>query len=126
MALVCRDARAAPASCAQYPVPWQPAAGAQATAQATLSTISPGATMTWNASEGTLAGVASSGLTYLVVNSLMGGVRFPIAFFGSFLIPGDAVWWGAASGLLTALAGSIVPAWAARNVQVAEVFAKVA
>jgi hypothetical protein len=57
MALVCRDARAAPASCAQYPVPWQPAAGTQATAQATLSTMSPGATMTWNASEGTLSGV---------------------------------------------------------------------
>jgi outer membrane protein assembly factor BamB len=58
MALVCRDARAAPASCAQYPIPWQPATGTQATAQATLSTMSPGATMTWNASEGTLSGVA--------------------------------------------------------------------
>lgn len=58
MALVCRDARAAPASCAQYPVPWQPAAGAQAAAQSELSTISPGATMTWSAAEGTLAGVS--------------------------------------------------------------------
>jgi hypothetical protein len=57
MALICRDARAAPASCAQYPIPWQPAAGAQAAAQTELSTMSPGATMTWNASEGTLGSV---------------------------------------------------------------------
>jgi hypothetical protein len=54
----CRDAGAATASCAQYPIPWQPAAGAQAAAQSELSTMSPGATLTWNASEGTLSSVA--------------------------------------------------------------------
>lgn len=53
----CRDAEAATASCAQYPIPWHPAAGSQAAAQSELSTMSPGATMTWNASEGTLTSV---------------------------------------------------------------------
>jgi len=53
----CRDADAATASCAQYPIPWHPAAGSQAAAQSELSTMSPGATLTWNASEGTLSSV---------------------------------------------------------------------
>jgi hypothetical protein len=53
----CRDADAATASCAQYPIPWQPAAGAQAAAQSELSAMSSGATLSWNASEGTLSSV---------------------------------------------------------------------
>lgn len=75
---------------------------------------------------GIVAGMLSVGLTYVGVNHLLGGVKFPIAFFGSFFIPGAALWWGPAMGAATALMGSIVPAWSARNVTVAEVFAKVA
>src|SRR5512140_3100749 len=53
----CRDAMAAPARCEQYPIPWRPADGAQAAAQAELASLSPGASMTWNTSAGTLTSV---------------------------------------------------------------------
>lgn len=53
----CRDAMATPARCEQYPIPWRPADGAQAAAQAELASLSPGASMTWNSSTGTLASV---------------------------------------------------------------------
>jgi len=72
------------------------------------------------------AGLASGGLTYAVINWAMGGFPFPIAFFDRFLIPVDALWWGAAVGAATSLAGSLLPAWSARSVKVADVFAKVA
>jgi putative ABC transport system permease protein len=75
---------------------------------------------------GTLAGLASAGLTYVIVNDVMGGLKFPLSFFGSFFIPGQAIGWGAGMGAATALLGSIVPAWSAQNVKVAEVFAKIA
>jgi len=75
---------------------------------------------------GTLAGFASAALTYVVINDYFEGIKFPLAMFGSFYIPVDALWWGAGMGAATALVGSIVPAWSARNVKVADVFAKVA
>jgi putative ABC transport system permease protein len=75
---------------------------------------------------GAMAGLASALLTYGVINWGFGGLKFPIAFFRSFEIPLAAIWWGAAIGALTALAGSFIPAWNARGVKVAEVFSKVA
>jgi putative ABC transport system permease protein len=75
---------------------------------------------------GTLAGLASAGVTFTVINYYFGGLKFPIAFFSAFMIPAQALWWGPAVGALTALLGSIVPAWSARTVKVSEVFAKVA
>jgi putative ABC transport system permease protein len=72
------------------------------------------------------SGLLSAGLSYFLVHVLMGGIKFPIAFFPIFDIYLDALWWGLLFGTLTALAGSLVPAWAARSVKVAEVFAKVA
>lgn len=75
---------------------------------------------------GTLSGVISSGGTYLLVNQVLGGLKFPIAFFGSFFIPESAWWWGAAIGAGTAFVGSVLPAWSARTVKVAEVFSKLA
>ena len=72
------------------------------------------------------AGLASAGLTYAVVNHLLGGIAFPIAFFPAFLIPVNAVWWGFGVGALTALAGSLGPAWTASRIKVSDVFAKVA
>lgn len=73
---------------------------------------------------GCVSGLVSAGGTYLVVNKVMGGFKFPIAFFPAFRIPTDAWWWGPVLGGLTALVGSIVPAWSARSVKVSQVFAK--
>lgn len=72
------------------------------------------------------AGLVSAGAAYLVINNVFGGIPFPIAFFPSFRIPSDAVTWGFAVGTFTALAGSIIPAWSARSVRVADVFSKIA
>jgi putative ABC transport system permease protein len=75
---------------------------------------------------GALSGLASAGGAYVLVNRVAGGINFPIAFFSKFFIPVEAVGWGLAVGTLTAFAGAIVPAWSARAVKVADVFAKVA
>ncbi len=75
---------------------------------------------------GTLAGLLSGVLTYTIVNWGFGGLKFPIAFFDVFLIPADALWWGVAVGALSALVGSLVPAWSACRVKVVDVFSKVA
>lgn len=74
---------------------------------------------------GMLAGFASSGGTYFLVNKVAGGIPFPIAFFSKFLIPDGALWWGPVVGGVTALAGCLAPAWSARSVKVANVFSKV-
>ena len=60
-----------------------------------------------------------------IVTLLDIALAFPIAFFSSFYIPTQALWWGAAMGAGTAFAGAILPAWSAQNVKAAEVFAKV-
>ncbi len=70
-------------------------------------------------------GLASAGGTYYLINHVFGGLSLPIAFFGVFYIPLAAIWWGAAVGVGTALAGSLLPAWTARRVRVADVFARV-
>ncbi len=75
---------------------------------------------------GAVSGFLSSATTYYVVNYLLGGIKFPIAFFSAFYIPRAALWWGPVVGGLAALAGSFAPAWSTRSVRVAEVFAKVA
>jgi putative ABC transport system permease protein len=61
-----------------------------------------------------------------LVNDLIHGIALPIAFFGKFFVTDAAIWWGLAVGAGTALVGSLVPAWSARSVKVAEVFSKVA
>jgi putative ABC transport system permease protein len=71
---------------------------------------------------GALAGFISSGLTYWIINVGLGGFKFPIAFFPAFKIPILALAWGPLLGGLTALGGSILPAWSARSVKVSEVF----
>ena len=53
--VACRDAVAA--SCTEYPIPWRPADGAQAAAQSELSSLSSGASLTWNQNTGTLSSV---------------------------------------------------------------------
>jgi putative ABC transport system permease protein len=75
---------------------------------------------------GVLSGLASALAAYSFINLYLGGIKFPIAFFPAFRVPTAALWWGPAIGALTAFAGSVVPAWSARQVKVAEVFAKTA
>ncbi len=74
---------------------------------------------------GALSGFLSVGTTWLLINKVMGGLKFPVAFFPAFYIATAALWWGPLIGGLTALAGSFVPAWAARSVKPSEIFAKV-
>lgn len=74
---------------------------------------------------GVLAGFISALSAYVLINIYMGGVPFPIAFFPAFKIPAQALWWGPTIGALTAFVGSVVPAWSARQVKVAEVFSKI-
>src|SRR5207249_653748 len=74
---------------------------------------------------GVTAGFLSSGLTWLLVNRVYGGIPFPIAFFSKIFIADDALWWGPAVGAFAAIAGSLSPAWSACRVQVSEVSAKV-
>ena len=62
---------------------------------------------------GGVSGLVSAGLTYVVINKVFGGFNFPIAFFSTFLIPYQAVWWGLAVGGLASLVGSIGPALSA-------------
>jgi putative ABC transport system permease protein len=75
---------------------------------------------------GAMSGLVSAGGTYLLVDKVFGGITFPIAFFSKFFIPVNAVWWGFAIGAGTAFVGALIPAWSARSVKVADVFAKVA
>jgi putative ABC transport system permease protein len=75
---------------------------------------------------GAVSGLFSTVATMYLVNNVFGGIAFPISFFQRFFIPESAMLWGFAIGTLTALAGSIVPAWSAKSVKVADVFSKVA
>ncbi len=75
---------------------------------------------------GSLAGLASAGLTFVLINHVLGGIKFPVGLMSSMYVPVAAAWWGIGIGMGTALLGSLTPAWAARNVKVAEVFSKVA
>jgi putative ABC transport system permease protein len=70
------------------------------------------------------SGFLSALLAFVGINA-QGGVKFPIAFFPAFRIPMAALWWGVAIGSGTAIAGSLMPAWSARKVKVAEVFSKI-
>jgi putative ABC transport system permease protein len=75
---------------------------------------------------GGLSGFVSAFSSYWVVNNLLGGIQFRIGFIGAFFISDHAWWWGLAIGAGTAFIGSIWPAWSARTVRVADVFAKIA
>jgi putative ABC transport system permease protein len=75
--------------------------------------------------EGVLIGAASGlfacALAYMLVNAaLNSGVSLPL------YVPFHAFWWGPLLGALAAIFGSLLPAWSAANVNVAEVFSKVA
>jgi putative ABC transport system permease protein len=75
---------------------------------------------------GVVAGAISSIGTYYIVNRVIGGIPFQIAFFSSFPVLDGALWWGAAIGFITSFAGSILPALSTRSIKVVDVFSKVA
>jgi len=56
----------------------------------------------------------------------IGNLKLQIAFFGAFFVPWAALVLGPLLGVFVAALGSIGPALSAKNVKVAEVFAKVA
>jgi len=72
------------------------------------------------------SGLLSGWMARYLINDLVGGIALPIAFFGKFFVADAAAWWGLGIGAATALCGSLLPAWSARSVKVAEVFSKVA
>lgn len=75
---------------------------------------------------GAASGFAAAALAYGLINLVIGGIKFPIAFFPAFFVPVDALFWGVGIGAGTAFLGAFLPAWTARNVKVSEVFSKVA
>ena len=75
---------------------------------------------------GALSGLLSGLLCYALVNGTIGGIPLPLAWIAVWPILADAFWWGMLFGMVTALLGSIWPAYSARRVKVSEVFAKVA
>jgi putative ABC transport system permease protein len=70
---------------------------------------------------GALSGFLSAVVVYQTINRLMDNSDAILPVY----IPDAALWWGPAVGILTALAGSIMPAWAACRVQVVAVFSRV-
>ncbi len=76
--------------------------------------------------EAMLVGVLGGGMSALMAWGLLGNIKFQIAFLGAFFVPINALIYGPALGLAVSFAGSIVPALHAKDVKVAEVFARVA
>jgi putative ABC transport system permease protein len=70
------------------------------------------------------SGLIAGALIYWIANSFVGGIT--VGGSEPFPVPWQALLWGASVGGFTALIGSILPAWTARSVRAAEVFARVA
>jgi putative ABC transport system permease protein len=71
---------------------------------------------------GAISGVLSTIIVYQGVNRLMDNTDQLLPVY----IPDGALWWGPVVGALTAVAGSLAPAWSACKVRVSEVFARIA
>jgi putative ABC transport system permease protein len=76
---------------------------------------------------GVTCGFACAGLLYVIINLLLGGLRFsePMVDFTELFVPAAALWWGPAIGGGAALAGSLGPAWSACRLNVAAVLGRV-
>ena len=72
---------------------------------------------------GGASGLAAAGLTYLVAHCCFRDA--PLLFLDEFIVPVQALWWGPILGMTTAFLGSLSPAWSARAVKPAELFARV-
>ncbi|HEY1191541.1 MAG TPA: ABC transporter permease [Gemmata sp.] len=76
--------------------------------------------------EALLVGFLGGGMSALMAYGLLGNVKFQIMFFGAFFVPANALLYGPLLGMAVSFAGCIGPALSAKNVKVAEVFARVA
>ena len=76
--------------------------------------------------EALLVGALAGGMSSFIAWYAIGNLKMQIAFFGAFAVPVQALVYGPLLGMGVSLAGSIGPAWSAKSVKVAEVFAKVA
>jgi putative ABC transport system permease protein len=72
---------------------------------------------------GAAGGLIGAGLTFGVVHAFFNGAEF--LFVPELTVPIQALAWGPTLGALTALLGSLAPAWSARSLKVAEIFARV-
>ena len=76
--------------------------------------------------EAVLVGLFAGGMASFLSWQMIGSLKLQIAFFGAFIVPWKALVYGPLLGTLVSLLGSLGPAWNAKNVKVAEVFAKLA
>lgn len=76
--------------------------------------------------EAILIGLLAGGMSTFLAWKLVASMRLHMGMFGSFSIPDAALLYGPLLGVLVSVAGSIGPGLNAKNVRVAEVFAKVA
>jgi putative ABC transport system permease protein len=76
--------------------------------------------------EAVLVGLLAGGMAATLSWFGIGNLKLQIAFFGAFIVPWQALVYGPALGVAVAVLGSLGPAVSAKNVKVAEVFAKVA
>jgi putative ABC transport system permease protein len=76
--------------------------------------------------EAMLVGLLGGGMSSLMAYQMLGTFKLQIAFLGAFFVPVNALIYGPLLGMAVSFAGSIVPALTAKDVKVAEVFARVA
>jgi putative ABC transport system permease protein len=76
--------------------------------------------------EALLVGFLAGGMSSFLAWGMLGSFKFQVMFFGAFIVPKIALLYGPLLGMTVAFAGSVIPARTAKNVKVAEVFAKVA
>jgi putative ABC transport system permease protein len=72
---------------------------------------------------GAVAGLLGGGLTFTLARTFFSGSEF--LFVPELIVPFHALAWGPVFGALTALLGSVGPAWTAHSLNVAQVFARV-
>ena len=82
--------------------------------------------MTLVLGEAILVGLMAGGMSAFLCWFGIGNLKLQIAFFGAFIVPWQALVYGPLLGVFVSLFGSVGPAISAKNVRVAEVFAKVA
>ncbi|MEZ6143357.1 MAG: ABC transporter permease [Zavarzinella sp.] len=74
---------------------------------------------------GLMSSFIATALAFAIINA-RGGIPLPIAFFGKFFIPENALWWGPAVGLGAAVIGTILPAINVYYIKVTNVFSRIA
>jgi putative ABC transport system permease protein len=76
--------------------------------------------------EAILVGLMAGAMSTLLAWAFIGSLKLQLAFFGAFFVPSRVLVLGPLLGAAVSIAGSLGPALSAKNVKVAEVFAKVA